>query len=346
MTDLITPTAVLLAPPGITEAEWHALRSGGIGGSDIAAILGMDRWSSPTKVWNDKTGAHPQPERAESEDIRMGRRLEGPIAEEFAERSGYELLPPVGTLAHRERSWMRANVDRLVSRQAGDAIEIGPLECKNRNWRATSAWADDVPDEPALQLHWYLAVTGYDHGWVAALIGGNRLRYYRLERDEGLIEELVSYCGAWWERHVVGGEQPRPDGSRATTELIAHLWDAVPEATAEVDASHTLTLLSRRAQLKDDLDQTGTELAEVENELKVAIGEAEVALIGGRTAYTWVANGSFRAKAFRAEQPELAAEYVKRVEAVDTGRLAEDHPEIHRRYRARVLRVPTKGAFS
>lgn len=345
---LITPTGVLLAPPGIAEADWHTVRAGGIGGSDVAGILGLDRWSSPWKVWAAKTGRTGGT--ADNEDMRMGRRLEAPIAEEWAERTGCQLLPPVGTLAHAEWLWMRANVDRLVqeARAAAATAEpvIGPLEVKNRNWRAAAEWGDDVPDEPALQLHWYLAVTGYPVGWVCALIGGNRLRWYRVERDQELIDHLIAYCGDWWERHVVGGEQPPADGSRATTELLAHLWEAEPEATVEVDASRTLQLLAHRARLKEQLAALDGELAVVENELKAALGTAEVALIGGRTAYTWVANGTFRSKDFRAEHPELAAEYVKQATVLDLARLAEDHPDIHRRYRARQLRVPTKGALS
>lgn len=343
---LVTPTAVLVAPPGISEQEWHGVRATGIGGSDVPAILRMDRYRSPWHVWQAKRG---HADSSDSEAARMGRKLEGFIADEFAERAGFTLADPVGTLAHHERPWMLANIDRLVLEapivEAGLPMRIAPLECKNRSEYRAADWKDGVPDEPALQAHWYLGVTGYDHAWVAALLGGNRLRYYRLERDQELIDELVAYCGRWWEEHVLAGVRPPADGSRATTDLIARLWEAAPEATCEVDASRTLVLLTRRARLKAELTKTGSELDEVENELKVALGEAEVAMIGGRTAYTWVANGSFRAKTFRAEQPDLASTYVKNLRVVDTGRLAADHPEIYRRYRARVLHVP-KGALS
>lgn len=338
---LITPTAVLVAPHGIGEDEWHAARARGFGGSDVAAVLGMDRYRSPWHVWRAK---HGEVDRADSEAADMGRKLEGFIADEFAERAGFTLADPVGTLAHHERRWMQANVDRMVIESTAD--QVAPLECKNRSERRAADWKDGVPDEPALQAHWYLGVTGYDHAWVSVLLGGNRLKYYRLERDQGLIDELISYCGRWWEEHVIGGAQPRADGSKATSELLARLWEVRPEATREVPASRTLQLLARRASLKDRLAATETQLAEVENELKIALGDAEVATAGGRTAYTWIANGTFRTKAFRAEQPELAATYVRLAPAVDTDRLAADHPDIYRRYRSRVLRVPAKGAFS
>lgn len=349
MTALVTPTAVLLAPPGIPEDEWHALRAGGMGGSDIAAVLGMDRYRSPMHVWQAKTGT---PDHGDSEAAKWGRRLEGVIADAFAEESGLKILPDLGTLAHVDEPRMRANIDRLVvGRTTGrlPAIvpddEVAPLECKNRSERRASEWRDDVPDQPALQAHWYLAVTGYSHAWVAALLGGNRLRYYRLERDQELIDHLTGYCMSWWNDHVATGIPPRPDGSQATTELIAHLWEAKPDAEVEVDASRTVTLLTKRAALKKRLGKVQADLDAVENELRMQLGEHEVAKVRGRTAYTWIANGTFRAKAFRAEQPDLAKQYVRMAPMVDLKRLADDHPEIYRKYRSRVLRVPDHGVI-
>lgn len=352
MTPLVTPTATLLASPGVSEDEWHGLRAGGIGGSDVAAILGMDRWRSPLHVWQAKMG---RPDQGDSEAAKWGRRLEGVIADAFAEESGLTILPEVGTLAHKDEPRMRANIDRLVLADppgtapmplpVARADNAAPLECKNRSERRASEWNDDVPDQPALQAHWYLAVTGYSHAWVAALLGGNRLRYYRLQRDQELIDHLVEHCMRWWDEHVATGNPPRPDGGKATTELIAHLWEARADAETDVDASRTVDLLTKRAALKARLGKVQTDLDAVENELRMQLGENEVAKVRGRTAYTWIANGTFRGKAFKAEEPELAAEYVRMVPMVALKRLAAEKPAIYRKYRARVLRVPDNGVI-
>ena len=37
-------------------AEWLKARRGGIGGSDVAACLGLNPWRTPVQVWEDKTG--------------------------------------------------------------------------------------------------------------------------------------------------------------------------------------------------------------------------------------------------------------------------------------------------
>ncbi|MGC9540223.1 YqaJ viral recombinase family protein [Streptomyces sp. UG1] len=336
------PTARLVLPADAPEDQWHAARQLGLGGSDIAAVLGLHRYKGPLHVWEEKQG---RGDHTDSEAAECGRELEAVIARLFSRRAGLEIAPAPGTLQHIEHAWMLANLDRLVIERtpALGIPSVVPLECKNRSEYQARDWDDEVPDEPALQLHWYLAVTGYGHGYVAALIGGNRLRWHRIDRDDELIEHLVEYCGDWWQRHVVEGAPPPPDGSKATTQLLAHLWDAKEDATAEVDPVEALLLKQRRRELKEQITSLGEDLDEVENQMKAMLGEAEVALTGGRTAFTWRANGTFAAKRFREAEPKLAAEYTRLAPAVDIERFKADHPEIYRKYRARRLHVPTEG---
>ncbi|MEV7422825.1 lambda-exonuclease family protein [Streptomyces sp. NPDC091212] len=331
------PTARLVLAADAPEEQWHAVRRSGIGGSDVAAVLGMNRYAGPLHVWEEKHGRGGY---VDSEAAECGRELEDTIARLFGRRTGLPITPAPGTLQHIDRPWMLANLDRIAVEADGTRA---PVECKNRSEHQARDWDDDVPDAPALQLHWYLAVTGYTHGYVAALIGGNRLRWHRLERDEELIEHLVTYIGDWWQRHIVDGVPPPPDGSQATTELLAHLWDVRENATAEVDPVDTMLLKTRRRELKEQLAVVDEELTEVENQLRAQLADSEVGLIGGRIAYTWRQNGQFTTARFREEQPELAAAYTHLVPAVDTERLAADHPHLFRTYRARVLRMPSEG---
>lgn len=51
-------------------AEWLELRKGYIGGSDAAAVVGLNAWSSPYAVWADKVGK--LPEKEDTEAMRLG----------------------------------------------------------------------------------------------------------------------------------------------------------------------------------------------------------------------------------------------------------------------------------
>jgi len=343
---LATPTARLVLPAGAAEGDWHAVRRTGVGGSDVAAILGMDSYGGALRVWLEKTGqARPQRDARLERAARRGQRLEGLVAEFFSEDSGLTVLDSPGTLQHVDHPHWIANPDRLTVPVGGGRDDLGVLECKSRTWRSarTEGWhGEQAPDRPAIQAHWYLTVSGYRHAHVAGLIDDD-LEWFRLERDDELCGLLADAVDRFWHDHVQAGIPPKPDGSQATAELLARLWDAREDATVEVDPVESMLLKQRRRELKEQLTELGDELGEVENQMRANAGDAEVATIGGRTAYTWRQNGQFAHARFREAEPELAAAYTHLVPAVDAERLAADHPETYRNFRARVLRVPSEG---
>ncbi|MFD4830209.1 YqaJ viral recombinase family protein [Streptomyces uncialis] len=332
----VPAAARLLLPADSSEAAWLAARQAGLGGSDIAAILGLSRYRSPWHVWREKQGLS---DFRDSEAAECGRELEAAIGRLFSRRSGRPVTSVPGTLQNIERPWMLANIDCLAIEADGSEA---PVECKNRSEYQLDDWLEDeAPDDPALQCLWYVAVGGYRHGYVAGLIGGNKLKWFRLERDEDLIAHLIEFCGDWWQRHVVDGVQPDPDGSKATTELLKHLWDAEDGVIAVADPGEVAILKARRAELKEAVKATEKDINTIENRLRVIAGEAALVTdAAGRALFTLKANGTFAPTRFRNEHPDLAAQYVRQVDALDTKALAADHPETHGKYRARVLRFP------
>ncbi|MFJ8153880.1 lambda-exonuclease family protein [Streptomyces sp. NPDC094468] len=340
----VTPTARLLLRVGAPEDVWHAVRATGAGGSDVAAILGMDPHRGPLHVWLEKTGQAPARTDARLERAaRRGHALEGLTAEFFAEESGLTVLDSPGTIQHVDHPHWIANPDRLVV--APDRDELGVLECKSRTWRSAhvEGWSGaEAPDRPAIQAHWYLTVSGYRFAYLAGLID-DELTWFRLERDDELCQILADAVDRFWRNHVEAGVPPTADGSQATSELLARLWVAREESAVEVDPVEALLLNQRRRELKEQLGRLDDDLTEVENRMRQLAGDAEVATVGGRPVFTWRQNGQFAHKRFRTAEPELAAQYTHMVPAVDTERLAADHPETYRTYRARVLRTPSEG---
>lgn len=332
------PAARLLLTGGPSDPAWHAARRQGIGGSDVAALLGLVKSRGARHVYEEKHGTQTADE---TREMRMGSRLEQTIAEMFAEETGYAIERAPGTLINVKRPWMIGNVDQYVLDASGSVV--APLEVKNRGAYASGDWQDAPPDSVAVQAHWYMGVGGWDHAHVAGLIGGNRLATFRLERDEELIADLVEHCGAWFQRHIVDGFPPPADGLEATAKLLSRLWQVTPEQVAEVDLSEAVRLRAEWQALKAEAKDVDKRLTTVENAMRLLTGDAEFVEAEGRPAWNWKANGPFRGAAFAKEQPELAAQYVRQVAALDTERLAAEHPETYRKYRARMLRVPAKG---
>lgn len=346
VSDLITPTARLLAPAGLPREEWLGVRRQGIGGSDVAAILGMDKRRGPLHVYLDKRGEleerrDPQLDRS----ARRGQKLESLVAEIFAEETGLAVVDPPGTLQHAEQPWMLVNVDRTVFDTIYDDYDGdgGVLECKSRTWRSARAedWnGEEPPDGPALQAYWGMAVTGYRKGWVAGLVDDD-FRHFKLPYDQELIDHLVQRVEEFWHEHVVAGAPPEPGDLAATDELLSHLWDVkadsirlfTPEEAAEADK-----LLQRRREIVAERKTLKRELEGIDNKLKARLGDAEVALAPGRELYTWRRNGTFAPKRFREAHPDLAAQHTRQVPILDIEAIKTDHPDEYRAHRARVLR--------
>ncbi|MDN3056919.1 YqaJ viral recombinase family protein [Streptomyces sp. SRF1] len=332
------PTARLILPAGASREEWLTVRRGGIGGSDVAAILGVDENRGPLKVWYEKAGY----EEPETERMRWGKRLEQAIAEGFEEETGLATMVPAGTYAHLDHAWALANPDRWA---VEDGVILGPVELKNKGEYVADKWedVDEAPHQPATQAHWYRGVCGHRRGsWVVALVGGNRLRVFFQETSEELTAEMFRLVGDWWQRHIVEGVRPKADGLKRTTDFLAALYDVKPEQVAEVEVTEARALRLKYASLKDQAKALDDQLTEVANLMRDTAGAAEVVKSGKGVAWSWKANGTFKSKQFREAEPELAARYVRTVEEIDTDLLAAEHPEIYAKYRARVLRVPKK----
>ncbi|MFF4388512.1 YqaJ viral recombinase family protein [Streptomyces sp. NPDC001552] len=334
------PTARLLLPPNTPRDVWADARRQGIGGADVAALLGLGegKYTSPRHVYEEK---HGRPTFKDNESAEIGREIEPFIGRMFSKRSRVKIAGTPGTLVHVDRPWMRVNVDFLTRERPGPAS--GLLECKSRSEYQADQWERGaVPDAPAIQCHWGMAVGGWDHGYVAALVGGNKLRWVRLERDEEMIEQLVDHCGTWFEKHVVEGAPPPADGYEATTKLLAKLWSVKPADVVQVDLPKAKELRARRADIKERKKALEHELRAVENEMRLLTGASEIAMAGGKQAWTNKQNGNFCDDEFAEAEPEMAAEYTHLVPARDLERLKTEQPAIYAKYRGRRLVVSSK----
>lgn len=338
----VTPTGVLVATSGIPEDEWHALRKTGIGGSDVATLLGMNPYTSARELYLEKRGELPELPRSEGLEraAKWGHLHEPLIATEFGRQHNVRTRR-IGLIRHVTDRWRLANLDRQVL-----GCPDGPcgLEIKNRSaWKA-SDWGDSgdpegVPDTECLQTHWYIGVTGYSHFHVGVLINGNDDRYYRVNRDEGLMFDVLAMASDFWNR-VLDGNPPPLDGEPAVARLLNGLWPAEEDAELVLAPGEADDLLARRDVLAEQAEQLAKRQAAVDNELKAMLGNAEIAIRDGKPVFTWKRNGNFAAKRFREAHPDLAAKYERLVPAADTKSLAADHPDIYREFRGRVLRVP------
>jgi putative phage-type endonuclease len=194
--------ALRISTAEMPHEEWLQLRRQGIGGSDAAAVLGLNPYKTNFALWEEKVGAREPDDLSENEAVHWGNVLEEPVAQEFARRTGRKVRRVNALLRHPEHPFMIANLDREVVAEDDGKPEI--LECKTAgHWAANSEqWGpsgtDLVPKPYLVQAMHYLAVTGRTRAHVAALIGGQELRLYTVERNEELIAAMIERERAFW----------------------------------------------------------------------------------------------------------------------------------------------------
>jgi putative phage-type endonuclease len=355
MARMVSATARQIAPSALEHTDreaWLALRRGGVGGSDVASILGLPgSFGSAWQVWVDKTQAFGDlpSDRSEKEEERMrwGHRAEAGAAEEFKLRHPGVRLSRLGMLQHVDEPWMRVNLDWRIHGCDVDPDRPCLGEVKNRIQFASKDWdetgdADRVPDAPAAQTQWGLMITGYGHGHLLVVIGGGEMREYVIKADPELQGILLEETRWFWEKYVLTGEAPPVDASERTGQILARLWDADPDNIITATPA-LIELAAELADAKEAAKGPAEEVDRLAHELQAMLGPAEVAVdpVTGQPVVTWKQNGTLNASRLREEQPGLFAACSVLTSRPDTKALAEAAPDVYRKYRARVLRTPT-----
>lgn len=315
---------------------WLAQRRTGIGGSDVAAILGLSKFKSPLDVYKDKIGETPDGE--QSQAAYWGTKLEDIVAKEFQERTGLKVQRVNKQLSREE--WMHANIDRAVVNHAisgtvriqGEAkqAETGRLlttdailECKTASSYIADQWGPSQEEEIVsgkvvsdhkipiyyeTQVQWYLGVTGASVCYVAALLGGQDFRIYLVQRDNEVITALQDQCRAFWFENVQKRIPPEPHTAEEVQKLFAKDTGEMIEATNEI-----ATDIGELRNLTEQVKALEAEQKIVKDRICAALGEKTGFLIAGEKACTFKAQKStrFDTTRFKKEQPETYASYVK-----------------------------------
>ena len=280
-------------------------RTQSIGGSDVAAVLGLHPWKSPVDVYLEKTARVVDDE--ESEPAYWGKRLEGLVADEWAQRTGHAVRRVNRTLRHRDHSLLTAHIDRKVLRHSA------LLECKTAGAFVADGWGpsgtDEVPDYYLTQVLHYLEVTGYRWAAVGALIGGQEFRTYTIGADRDLQQRMVDECLRWWEVHVENDVPPAPRNPAEAGRLFPRARldsqvEAGPDTEGLVTDLKTATAARKEAQKRED-ELKAQVLDRMEDSERLVAAD-------GRTRAPWKAPAPSRSvdgTARKAGDPAVAEKY-------------------------------------
>lgn len=282
---LHTPTGRHLGTWPSNSPEWHAARAQRIGGSRIAAILGLSPWASPHSTWCEMAGLiEPSPATKQQD---RGHYLEPAIAAWFADQHPEWRVFETGTWVHQNRGHHLANPDRLVG---GDDIKASALleiktDADGSGWGQPGT--DEIPLYYRTQVQWYMDVLGLQRAHAAVLTDRLNFAEYVVEYDPDDAAILRQAADEFLDS-LLWGDMPELDGHRATYEAVKRLHpDITPRQDFDVPddlAAEFLAASADEATAEKRLSQARTRLA-------AAMGTAWRARWSGHTLATRQSKG-------------------------------------------------------
>lgn len=279
-----------------SHGEWLALRSTYIGGSDAAAVMGLNPFSSPYALWAEKTGQIPC--FAGNLATEVGTFLEEFVAQKFAAETGKKVRKCKQSFFNTDYPFAIANIDReIVGEDAGLEIKT-TSELNMKKFKG-----GEYPANYYCQCVHYMAMTGKQRWYLAVLIGNRDFQWFTIERDEAEIAALMGAEADFWEL-VKNHTPPVADGSRATTEVIKTIYAESSEDT--VDLTLKLPALLQYIDLDKQIAELETMRDEAANRIKSFMGDAGGGECDGyRVSWKSSTRRTFDSKKFAKENPGL-----------------------------------------
>jgi len=260
---------------------WLAHRDSGIGASEIAAVLGESPFCSAIELYANKTGRYRR-DLSDVEAVYWGNKLETPILEAYWERTGRQTRKAGILLRSTEHPWALCTLDGETWQTA--ANDAWPIEIKNVSGFKADEWVDGPPLHYFLQVQQQMLVTGAEKATIAALIGGQRMVWADVPRDETTIRRIVYQGKHFWER-IQARDMPAPDGSEGAKRALAALF---PQGSGVVVLPATaLDAADRLESLKAERKRIADEIEVIENTVRAAIGDAETGAMTDGRSFSW-----------------------------------------------------------
>lgn len=284
-------------------SAWLAERRTGIGGSDVAPILGLSKWRTPMDVYLDKRG-----EGIDQDDnpaMFWGRALEPVIRQRYADVTGREVVTPAAMLRHPTHTHMCANLDGVADSRV---VEI-------KTARTADGWgedgSDEIPEAYLLQVQHYMIVTALPVADVAVLIGGQDFRLYEVPADPELQAMMIEAEAEFWQR-VLDALPPEPTSYADAMQRFGRSG-ATGAVVASAKAEAACMELRR---VKDAIAALEIDEAALKTILLREFGDAGDVLVTpeGNTLATWKlakAAARFDTAAFKAAHPDLYSQFTR-----------------------------------
>lgn len=267
----------------ISHDEWLNFRKKGIGGSDIASILGLNPYRSSLALYFEKVTDEIKPQE-ENIAAELGLELEPFLARKFEKwikkNEGLDIVlerePYI--LQHPQYEYMLVNLDRKFIHPIKGYT---PVELKTTSEFNRSNWEEDeLPDSYYIQVQWQLLITRAKQAYIAYLIGNRKFNAKEIIRNDEVIDRLLAAAQNFWENHIIPRVPPAPDGSPSSEEILKKMYPKEEESKVIdlPDLTEDYILYKDYAEQEKLID---AQIKAIKQKIMFLMGTAEAANIDG-----------------------------------------------------------------
>jgi putative phage-type endonuclease len=214
------------------EPHWHELRLCHIGGSDVAALFGMSKFSSKWQVWMEKAGKLPSEDLSDNKNVQAGKFLEVGIANWAASKWRMNISKVNEYHVCDTVIGMGATLDYATD--DGIPVEI-KWSARGFGWEYNEDAIIHAPEQYLLQCQHQMACFGGEYAWLVALID-NEPRRMKVPRNEDIIDAIKSACVEFW--FSIEKQTPPDPDFNMDAEAIAAFVGQSPITDVTLDDSH------------------------------------------------------------------------------------------------------------
>jgi putative phage-type endonuclease len=326
-------------------AAWLEGRRTGIGGSDVAAVLGLNPWKTPLDVWNDKLGL--SEDKGMSEPAYWGTVLEDTVAREFQQRTGMKVQKVTHQFVDPGCDWMIANIDRaIINREI--AKKVRPLldveeieryanitgverpintdiafEAKTANAFTADLWGPSqeleirqnnlrtehvIPLYYETQIQWYCGILKLKGMYLAVLIGGSDFRMYWVDARPDVFQVIKEKCSAFWNNHVLTKTPPEPINIEDVLKLYGRSNGKAIEAQGDLAINY-----GEYARLNGEIKELKKQQDAVKAKIAIDMKDNEILTLDGKKVLTYKTQTSkrFDSDSFKQEHLNDYFDYLK-----------------------------------
>lgn len=261
--------------------KWLEWRRGGVGGSEIAGLIGISSRNTPLSIYLDKVGEGLP--FSVTEKMLWGQRLEPTIIEEAFTKLGIP-TPFRAVGINSQKNHMIASLDACEMRDGRVATIVDA-----KNVEFDDGFGDDgtsdIPEMYAAQLQHYMHVFDCEMSYLAVLIRGCHLKTYPIPRDRTIGDYLEDCCSTFFRDHVLPRVPPPPSNYNECSVRWRRSTEKMLQASLD-----TIDKIQKLKSQKDEMKRLEDEVLTLKKELASELRESEGFLDGDDVLITWKSN--------------------------------------------------------